>query len=31
MWIKNLTVFVGEEAFPCSVAELDEILDQNRC
>lgn len=31
MWIKNLVVFVGEEAFPSSVAELDETLDQNRC
>ncbi|MDX1803488.1 MAG: recombination-associated protein RdgC [Alcanivorax sp.] len=31
MWIRNLTVFVGDEPFGWSVGELDEVLAQHRC
>ncbi|EKF73505.1 recombination associated protein [Alcanivorax hongdengensis A-11-3] len=31
MWIRNLAVFVGDEAFGWSVAELEEALDNHRC
>ncbi|KGD64860.1 recombination associated protein [Alcanivorax nanhaiticus] len=31
MWIKNLIVYLGDEPFSFSVAELDEILSSNRC
>ena len=31
MWIKNLIVYLGDDAFSFSVGELDQILADNRC
>lgn len=31
MWIKNIVTFLGKQPFTLSAAELDEVLDANRC